>query len=77
MERILHVKESFPHFQERVLRRFFYEHFSLGSSGNQKKSKAILALELRLKIFSARFENNEIDRKRYLEGLSLFVPNKK
>jgi len=48
------------------------------SSGNQKKkSKAILALELRLKILSARFENNEIDRKRYLEGLSLFVVNKK
>ncbi len=31
MERILHVKENFPHFQERVLRRLFYEHFSLGS----------------------------------------------
>jgi hypothetical protein len=30
MERILHVKENFPHFQERVLRRLFYEHFSLG-----------------------------------------------
>jgi hypothetical protein len=31
MERILHMKENFPHFQERVLRRLFYEHFSLGS----------------------------------------------
>jgi hypothetical protein len=48
------------------------------SSGNQKKkSKAIWALELRLKILGAQFENNEIDRKRYLEGLSLFVANKK
>jgi len=31
MERIIHVKENFPHFQERVLRRLFYEHFSLGN----------------------------------------------
>jgi hypothetical protein len=48
------------------------------SNGNQKKkSKAVLAFELRLKILSTRFDNNEIDRKRYLEGLSLFVANKK
>ncbi len=48
------------------------------SSGNQKrKTKAILALEVRLKILSTRFENYEIDRKQYLEGLSLFVANKK
>jgi len=37
------------------------------SSGNQKKkSKVILALELRLKILINQFENNEIDRKRHL-----------
>jgi hypothetical protein len=48
------------------------------SSSNQKrKTKAILTLEVRLKILSTRFENYEIDRKQYLEGLSLFVANKK
>jgi hypothetical protein len=39
------------------------------SSGNQKKkTKAILTLEVRLKTFSTRFENDEIDRKQSLEG---------
>jgi hypothetical protein len=48
------------------------------SSGNQKKkTKVILALEVRLKILSTRFKNDEIDRKQYLEGLSLFAANKK
>ena len=48
------------------------------SSGNQKrKTKAILALEVRLKTLSNRFENGEIDRKQYLEALSFFVANKK
>jgi hypothetical protein len=46
--------------------------------GDQNKmTKAILALEARLKTVSTRFENHEIDRKHYLEGLSLFVTNKK
>jgi hypothetical protein len=44
------------------------------SSGNQKKKiEAILALEVLLKTLSTRFENDEIDRKQYLEGFSLFV----
>ena len=48
------------------------------SCGNQKKkSKAILALEVRLKTFGTRFENDEIDRKQYPERLSMFVVNKK
>jgi hypothetical protein len=48
------------------------------NSGDQKKkAKAILDIEVRLKTLSIRFENNEIDRKQYLEGLSLFVANKK
>jgi hypothetical protein len=47
------------------------------SCGNQKKkSKAILALEVRLKTLGTRFKNDEIDRKQYLEGLSMFVANK-
>jgi hypothetical protein len=47
------------------------------SCGNQKKkSKAILALEVRLKTLGTRFKNDKIDRKQYLEGLSMFVANK-
>jgi hypothetical protein len=48
------------------------------SSGDQKekKGKAILALQVRLKTFSTRFENDEIiDRKQYLEGLPFFMTN--
>jgi hypothetical protein len=48
-----------------------------GSSNQKKKTKAILALEVRLKILSTPFENDETDRKQYFEGLSLFVVNKK
>jgi len=48
------------------------------NSGDQKKkTKAILALEVRLKTPSTQFENHEIDRKQYLEGLSFFMANKK
>ena len=43
----------------------------------KKKTKAILALEVRLKTLSNRFENGEIDRKQYLEALSFFVADKK
>ncbi len=46
------------------------------SSGDQKKkTKAMLTLEIRLKILSIRFANHETDRKQYLEGLSCFVAN--
>jgi hypothetical protein len=39
------------------------------SSGNQKKKpEVILVLQIRLKILSTQFENDEIDRTRYLEG---------
>jgi hypothetical protein len=48
-----------------------------GSGNQKKKKKTLLALEVRLKILSTRFENDAIDRKQYLEGLSLFVANKK
>jgi hypothetical protein len=48
------------------------------NGGDQKKkTKVVLALEVRLKTLSTRFENDEIDRKQYLEGLSFFVANKK
>ena len=48
------------------------------SWGDQKKKiKAILALEVRIKTLGTQFENDEINRKQYLEGLSLFVANKK
>ena len=48
------------------------------NSGDQKKkTKAFLALEVRLKTLATRFENDEIDRKQYLEALSFFVANKK
>jgi hypothetical protein len=49
------------------------------SSGDQKekKGKAILALQVRLKRLTTRFENVEIDRKQYFEGLSFFVANRK
>ena len=48
------------------------------NGGDQKKkTKVVLALEARLKTLSTRFENDEIDRKQYLEGLSFFVANKK
>ena len=43
----------------------------------KKKTKAILDVEGRLKMLSTRFENDEIDRKEYLQALSLFVVNKK
>ncbi len=47
------------------------------SSGDQKKkTKAISALEDRLKTLSTRFKNREIDWKQYLAGLSFFVANK-
>ena len=49
--------------------------FSCGEQ--KKKTKAVLALESRLKALGTRFENDEIDRKQYLEGLSMFVANKK
>jgi hypothetical protein len=49
--------------------------FSIGDQ--KKKTKEILALEVRPKTISTRFENHEIDRKQYLEGLSFFVANKK
>ena len=49
--------------------------FSCGEQ--KKKTKAVLALESRLKALGTRFENDEIDRKQYLEGLSLLVANKK
>jgi hypothetical protein len=46
------------------------------SSGDQKKkTKAILALEVRLQTLSTRFENHEINRKQYLEELSFFLPS--
>ena len=48
------------------------------TNGNhKKKTKAILALEVRLKTLSTRFEDEEIDRKQYLEALLFFVANKK
>jgi hypothetical protein len=47
------------------------------SDDQKKKTKAISALEVRLKTLSTQFENNEIDRKQYFEGLSFFVANKK
>jgi hypothetical protein len=48
------------------------------SGGDQnKKTKTVLALEARLKTLSTRFENHEIDRKQYLQGLSFFVANEK
>ena len=50
----------------------------MSRNGDQKKkTKAILALEVRLKTLSNRFENGEIDRKQYLEALSFFVADKK
>jgi len=42
MERILHVKENLPHFQERVLRRLFYEHFSLGILTNDLRLNFVI-----------------------------------
>ena len=42
----------------------------------KKKIKAILALEVRLKTLRTLFEDEEIDRKQYLETLSFFVVNK-
>ena len=48
--------------------------FSCGEQ--KKKTKGVLALEVRLKTLGTRFENDKIDRKQYLEGLSFFVANK-
>jgi len=48
------------------------------SSGDQtKKTKAVLALEVRLQTLGTRFENHEINRKQYLEELSFFLDNQK
>ena len=47
------------------------------AGGQRKKTKKVLALQVRLNVLSARFDNDEIDRKQYLEGLSLFVAEKK
>ncbi len=47
------------------------------SVDQKKKTKAIVALEVRPKKLSTRFENHEIDQKQYLEGLPFFVANKK
>jgi hypothetical protein len=55
----------------------FRQLMSKFNSGDQKKTKAVLALEVRLKTLATRFENDEIDRKQYLEALSFFVANKK
>ena len=60
--------------QEAVFRQLMIK-FSCGEQ--KKKTKAVLALESRLKALGTRFENDEIDRKQYLEGLSMFVANKK
>ncbi len=43
----------------------------------KKKTETMLALEVRLKLLSTRFENDKIDRKQYLERLTFFVANKK
>jgi hypothetical protein len=67
----LHIKSLQ---KEKVVSRQLMLEFS---SGDQKKSKAILNLEVRLKTLSTRFENHEIDGKQYLEGLSFFGANKK
>jgi len=45
--------------------------------GQRKKTKKVLALQVRLNVLSDRFDNDEIDRKQYLDGLSLFVAEKK
>ena len=46
------------------------------NSSDRKKTKPVLALEVRLKSLGTRFENDEIDRKQYLEALSFCVVNK-
>ena len=61
--------------KEEVVSRQLMIKFSCGEQ--KKKTKAVLALESRLKALGTRFENDEIDRKQYLEGLSMFVANKK
>ena len=61
--------------KEEVIFRQLMIKFSCGEQ--KKKTKAVLALEFRLKTLGTRFENDEIDRKQYLEGLSMFVANKK
>ena len=61
--------------KEEVIFRQLMIKFSCGEQ--KKKIKAVLALEFRLKTLGTRFENDEIDRKQYLEGLSMFVANKK
>ena len=48
----------------------------LGGS-QKKKTKKVLGLQVRLNILSDRFYNDEIDRKQYLDGLSLVVAEKK
>ena len=44
----------------------------LGGSQKKKSNKA-LALQVRLNTLNTRFDNDEIDRQQYLEGLSLAV----
>ncbi len=61
--------------KEEVVSRQMMLKFTNGDQ--KKKTKAILALEVRLKTLSNRFENGEIDRKQYLEALSFFVADKK
>ncbi len=47
-------------------------------TGTQKmKTKKTLALETKINTLAKRFEDDEIDRTEYLEGLSLSVASKK
>jgi hypothetical protein len=49
----------------------------LDSGVQKKKNKTASALQSRLDTLRYRFENGEIDRQQYLEGLSLFVADRK
>ena len=49
----------------------------INSGGQRKKTKAVLAFEVRLKTLGTRFENNGIDGKQYFKVLSFLVANKK
>ncbi len=57
------------HFRQQVLKVL---------TGAQKtKTKKTLALQAKINTLAKRFEDDEIDRAEYLEGLSLLVASKK
>ncbi len=61
--------------KEEAVSRKLMSKFS-SSDQKEKKGKAILALEVRLKTLATRAEKDEIiDRKQYVDGLSFFLPN--